>query len=160
MNACPRRCSRPDGQCFPCGPYLWATTVPMMASPDRDWVPAREWRSPGGCLSFRPGRGPMRVLRPLPVRDGSGCRVVDRGAEDVGIAERGRAVGLRGWLGDRRAAAQRQPPRVQGRTVGGPADIVPHADRAGAVGGGVHVVAEELRLKVVLRRRARVTDRA
>jgi hypothetical protein len=31
---------------------------------------------------------------------------------------------------------------------------------AGASGGGVHVVAEELRGEVVLGRRARVTDRA
>ena len=90
----------------------------------------------------------------------SGRGVGDRRAEDVGIAERGRAVLLRGRPGDRRAGTQRHPPRVQGRAVRGRADVVPHADRAGPGGGGVDIIAEELRGEVVLRRCTRVTDHA
>src|SRR5262245_57398051 len=107
-----------------------------------------------------PSRGNSRQRAP---DDGPGARWRDglrrnRGAEDVRIAERWRAVSVGGRLGDRRARAQRLPPRVQGWAISRLADVVPHADRPSAGGCGVHVVAEELRGEVVLGRGARVTD--
>src|SRR6266852_9223184 len=64
-------------------------------------------------------------------------------AEDVAVAEGGRAVG--GWCrrGDRWAGHERLPEGVNGRAVGSVADVVPHRHRTGSAGCDVVVVAEE-----------------
>ena len=86
-------------------------------------------------------------------------RIERRPAEDVRVPERRRAVLL--WSGPRARVrgSERCPPGVDRRAVGGIACIVPHRCPIGPRCDRVDVVAEELRLEVVLARSTRVARR-
>ncbi len=89
-----------------------------------------------------------------------GRRIGVRAAEDVAVAERGRAVLLRRWRRNAAADLNRQSIRINGRTDSGVADVVPHARPVRVGRDCVHVIAEELCYQAVRARSARITDRA
>src|SRR5579859_6609645 len=100
MTSCRLPCGREES------PLIVIRARPMAGShcgaydcPQWGEVSGRWWPLVKAALARGPGH---RVLgHGLPVRDESGRGIGDRGPEDVRIAKRGRAVLLRGGLGNR-----------------------------------------------------------